>query len=320
MITNTNFMNKKTHILITIIVTVITLIVCPVIYNQPFIEYNLYTGKKESVYKEQIKKDNLILCKKENEIRIMTLNLLAHYKSWGGRPVEERSDMFFSIRDGYSPDVLGLQEMCSDWYKEISNNKSNYKFVSPIKTSFPQKMTAILYNSDTLKVIDSGNEVFSDTLNYKARRVVWAVFKVKNTSKIFVVLNTHLSFLSKNKIDENYPTQACQVNKLYSITKTLYSQYSAPILVIGDFNTKRRVNYQKSVVTSGSYGILNSLYTDAENVAKNKFFSENMSFNNTLNDHIFIYGDVNVTNLSLLSQDCFVNLSDHFPILADISF
>jgi endonuclease/exonuclease/phosphatase family metal-dependent hydrolase len=162
--------------------------------------------------------------------------------------------------------------------------------------------------------------VFSDTLNFKARRVVWAVFEVKRTNEIFIVLNTHLSFLSKNKTDENYPVQACQVNKLYTVTKNLYSQYSAPILVIGDFNTKRRVNYQKSVITSGSYGILNSLYTDAEYVAKNKFFSKNMSFNNTLNDHIFIYGDVNVTNLSLLSQDCFVNLSDHFPLLADISF
>ncbi len=317
---NTKFMNYNKRILITAVITLLVFIFSPQIYASPIFEYNVFKRKPTYEFTEQLKKDNLLLNKGESEIRVMTLNLLAHYNSWGGTPVNERSHIFFALRDTYSPDVLGVQEMCSDWYKEISNNKSNYKFVSPIKTSFPQKMTAILYNSDTLKVIDSGNEVFSDTLNFKARRVVWAVFKVKSTNEIFIVLNTHLSFLSKNKIDENYPAQACQVNKLYSITKTLYSQYSAPILVIGDFNTKRRVNYQKSVITSGSYGILNSLYTDAENVAKNKFFSENMSFNNTLNDHIFIYGDVNVTNLSLLSQDCFVNLSDHFPLLADISF
>lgn len=317
MITNTNSMKKKTHILITILITVLSLIICPIIYNQPFIEYNFYTGKSELPFDEQIKKDNFILKKSENEVRIMTLNLLAHYKSWGGKPVEERSDIFFSIRDGYSPDVLGLQEMCSDWYNEINKQKSNYKFVSPLKTAFPQKMTAILYNSDTIELIDSGSITFSDCWNFKSRRAVWGVFRHKTINKIFTVVNTHLSFLEELE-EENFFTQTCQVNELYSVTQSLELQYPYPIFVIGDFNTKRRVSYQKSVINSGSYGILNSLYTDSEDVAKNKFCGENFNFNNTLIDHIFIKGDVTVKNLSLLSQNCFSSLSDHYPLFADI--
>ena len=310
-------MKKKTHILITILITVLSIIICPIIYNQPFIEYNFYTGKSESPFNEQIKKDNLILKKSENEVRIMTLNLLAHYKSWGGKPVEERSDIFFSIRDGYSPDVLGLQEMCSDWYNEINKQKSNYKFISPLKTAFPQKMTAILYNSDTIELIDSGSITFSDCWNFKSRRAVWGVFRHKTINKIFTVVNTHLSFLEELE-EENFFTQTCQVNELYSVTQSLELQYPYPIFVIGDFNTKRRVSYQKSVINSGSYGILNSLYTDSEDVAKNKFCGENFNFNNTLIDHIFIKGDVTVKNLSLLSQNCFSSLSDHYPLFADI--
>ena len=317
MITNTNSMKKKTHILITILITALSFIICPIIYNQPFIEYNFYTGKSESPFNEQIKKDNLILMKSENEIRIMTLNLLAHYKSWGGKPVEERSDIFFSIRDGYSPDVLGLQEMCSDWYNEINKQKSNYKFISPLKTAFPQKMTAILYNSDTIELIDSGSITFSDCWNFKSRRAVWGVFRHKTINKIFTVVNTHLSFLEELE-EENFFTQTCQVNELYSVTQFLELQYPYPIFVIGDFNTKRRVSYQKSVINSGSYGILNSLYTDSEDIAKNKFCGENFNFNNTLIDHIFIKGDVTVKNLSLLSQNCFSSLSDHYPLFADI--
>ena len=310
-------MKKKTHILITILITVLSIIICPIIYNQPFIEYNFYTGKSESPFDEQIKKDNLILMKSENEVRIMTLNLLAHYKSWGGKPVEERSDIFFSIRDGYSPDVLGLQEMCSDWYNEINKQKSNYKFISPLKTAFPQKMTAILYNSDTIELIDSGSITFSDCWNFKSRRAVWGVFRHKTINKIFTVVNTHLSFLEELE-EENFFTQTCQVNELYSVTQFLELQYPYPIFVIGDFNTKRRVSYQKSVINSGSYGILNSLYTDSEDIAKNKFCGENFNFNNTLIDHIFIKGDVTVKNLSLLSQNCFSSLSDHYPLFADI--
>lgn len=310
-------MKKKTHILITILITALSFIICPIIYNQPFIEYNFYTGKSESPFDEQIKKDNLILKKSENEVRIMTLNLLAHYKSWGGKPVEERSDIFFSICDGYSPDVLGLQEMCSDWYNEINKQKSNYKFISPLKTAFPQKMTAILYNSDTIELIDSGSITFSDCWNFKSRRAVWGVFRHKTINKIFTVVNTHLSFLEELE-EENFFTQTCQVNELYSITQSLELQYPYPIFVIGDFNTKRRVSYQKSVINSGSYGILNSLYTDSEDIAKNKFCGENFNFNNTLIDHIFIKGDVTVKNLSLLSQNCFSSLSDHYPLFADI--
>lgn len=310
-------MKKKTQILITILITALSFIICPIIYNQPFIEYNFYTGKSESPFDEQIKKDNLILKKSENEVRIMTLNLLAHYKSWGGKPVEERSDIFFSIRDGYSPDVLGLQEMCSDWYNEINKQKSNYKFISPLKTAFPQKMTAILYNSDTIELIDSGSITFSDCWNFKSRRAVWGVFRHKTINKIFTVINTHLSFLEELE-EENFFTQTCQVNELYSVTQFLELQYPYPIFVIGDFNTKRRVYYQKSVINSGSYGILNSLYTDSEDIAKNKFCGENFNFNNTLIDHIFIKGDVTVKNLSLLSQNCFSSLSDHYPLFADI--
>lgn len=311
-------MNKKKHILITVIITVFSLVICPLIYNQPFVEYNLYTGKNQVKYDDRIKKDNLILNKKENEVRIMTLNLLAHYKSWGGKPVEERSDIFFSIRDGYLPDVLGLQEMCFDWYNEINKNKSEYKFVAPLKTAFPQKMTAILYNSDTVELIDSGSITFSDCWNFKSRRAVWGVFRHIRTDKIFTVVNTHLSFIEESEEVQNFFVQTCQVNELYTTIQTLELQYPYPVFIIGDFNTKRRVSYQKSVINSGSYGILNSLYTDSEDIAKNKYYGENFNFNNTLNDHIFVKGEVTVKNLSLLSQDCFCTLSDHYPLFADI--
>ena len=312
-------MNKKKHILITVIITVITFILCPLIYSLPIFDYNLYVGKPHTNFEEQIKKDNSILAKNENQIRVITFNLLAHYKSWGGTSVNERSDDFFALRDGYMPDVLGVQEMCNDWYNEISKNKSNYKFTSPIKTAFPQKMTAILYNTETVELIDCGNIPFSNSWNFKSRRLVWGVFRHIKTNEIFTVVNTHLSFLEESKEADNFFTQACQVNELYTGVETLYNQYPYPIFIVGDFNTKRRVLYQKSVINSGSYGILNSLYTDAEDITENKYNGENLSFNNTLNDHIFIKGDVKVKNLSLLSQDCFSSLSDHFPLLADIS-
>lgn len=310
-------MNYNKRILIISVITLTVLLFSPKIYNLPALEYNVFEPEPECEFTEPMKKTNLILNKKENEIRVMTINLLAHYNSWGGKPVNERSDIFFKLREIYSPDVLGVQEMCTDWYNEISKSKSNYKFTTPLKTAFPQKMTAILYNSDTVEVIDSGNKAFSNNINFKSRRIVWAVFRVKSTNNVFLVINTHLSFLKQSQNHDNYTTQACQVNELYNTLQSIYSQYSCPVLIIGDFNTKRRVSSKNININSGSYGILNSFFTDAEAIAENKLFGENLSFNNTLNDHIFIYGNLKVRNIALLSQNCFCNLSDHFPLLVD---
>ena len=76
-------MNKKKHILITSIITLIVFVLSPQIYNLPIFEYNVYNGKEYYEFTEQLEKDNLLLSKGENDIRIMTLNLLVHYASWG---------------------------------------------------------------------------------------------------------------------------------------------------------------------------------------------------------------------------------------------
>ena len=313
-------MNKKLHILITIFITILSLIVIPLIYNQPFMEHNVFVLEKEEQFKTLIEKDNIILNKNKNTIRVMTFNLLVHYPSWGGKPVHERADDFFELRDGYLPDVLGVQEMCGDWYSEICDNKSPFKFAAPLKTAFPQKMTALIYNSDTVEIIDSGSFAFSDTLNFRARRIVWGVFKFKKTNDIFTVVNTHLNFLETTEEEDNFFRQSRQVNELYNATKELYSDYPYPIIILGDFNAKKRDVYHNSVIRSGSYGILNSVYTDAQDLAENKFFGENAYLGNSLNDHIFIKGELYVKNIALLSQNAFSELSDHYPLLADITF
>ena len=66
--------------------------------------YHKLSNVIENINLIGIKKDKLKLMKSENEVRIMTLNLLAHYKSWGGKPVEERSDIFSLIYLSHSAD------------------------------------------------------------------------------------------------------------------------------------------------------------------------------------------------------------------------
>ena len=144
------------------------------------------------------------------------------------------------------------------------------------------------------------------------------IFKQKSTSECFYVVNTHFSFLEEEEKNENFSIQSCQANELYTTVKTLYSQCSYPIFIVGDFNTKSRDKYQKYDNNTGTYGMLNSVLTDAENLAQKTFFGENANLKGTLNDHIFIFGEAYVKNIYLVSKNELKALSDHYPLFADV--
>ncbi len=312
-------MKKNTHIKITIFITLICLLVSPLIYKQPFIKRNIFVKEYNRELKNQIAKDNALLNVEQGTTRIATLNLLAHYPSWGGNSVAERKELFYTFLDGYSPDVLGVQEMCNDWYGEIKRYSLSYKFTSPFTTAFPHKMTAILYNCEKLELIDSGNTAFSNAVNFKSRRITWAVFRKIGSTEVFTVINTHLSYIP-DASEEAFFIQTYQINELHRKVNAIYEKYKYPIFIIGDFNTKRHATLETPTVFTGTYGIINSIYTDAEKIAQNKFHGENLKFTNTLNDHIFINGNVTVKNISLLSQNSFSHLSDHYPLMVDVIF
>lgn len=311
-------MNKRKHILITSIITAITLIISPIIYNSPCFKQNT----TQTVYEnsERLTKTAQLLNHKNNAtIRIMTFNLLAHYTSWGGSEVEPRANEFFKVRDAFLPDIIGLQEMCNEWYYKISTNNSTYQFVTPLTTAFPQKTTSMIFNKNTVILLDSGNKAFSKSNNFKTRRMVWGMFKSKKTSDVFIVINTHFSILKSPKNKQNQAVRWCEAQELYTLTEALFKKYPYPIIIIGDFNTSRKTVNNKTL-KNGDYGILLTHYTDAETIAKNKYFCESKSFNNITNDHIFIKGNATVNNLLLLSFKELELLSDHFPLIADIKF
>lgn len=56
------------------------------------------------------------------DVRIMSSNLLVHYKSWGGTPAKPRAKQYTKMLELYSPDVVGIQEMSDSWYCLLRNN------------------------------------------------------------------------------------------------------------------------------------------------------------------------------------------------------
>ncbi len=250
--------------------------------------------------------------KSPERIRLMTYNILADSVGFEGTPAETRAEGVCAILEDISPDVCGLQETSRKWFACIFNN-TNYKFIHPVRSAFFATMTTLIYNPETVTLVSFGEQVFTNGNNSPLRRMVWGVFRHKETDKLFAVVNTHFSLNDGNFTDNTTPlTQALE---LITLCKELKSVFNCPVFPLGDFNTKRSTKKTPSPI----YDILCTAFQDTKNLSEVVSNGENTSKKTLLIDHIFSFGDARITHHATLSQTYFKELSDHYPIFCDIS-
>ncbi len=249
-----------------------------------------------------------------SDVRIMSVNLLAHYESWGGCPVKPRSEIFSQILNAYTPDVVGLQEICEDWtYCLIEDLPDSYSFIHPVSEEKGASMTTMIYNTDTLELIDSGDLIFSKGNNSRTRRAAWAVFETINDNRRFAVTSTHFDFIVQGKEAVSLETMNVQADEMYELSEKIRTDYNCAVFLTGDFNTK-----EGNAEASQIYNKLNAVLTDAKYCAQYTFAGEEKSIEQPNIDHIFVNGNATVITFGLLSDSYLNKMSDHYPIIADI--
>lgn len=260
-----------------------------------------------------------IAFEKTGTTRIMSSNLLVHYESWGGKPAKPRAKMYLNLLEKYKPDVVGLQEMSDSWYCCLMNNlPEGYKMINPFSTGAFVRMTAMIYNSNTLEVLDSGEFAYSECENPRLRRVVWAHFKEKESGKTFVVTNTHLSLLFEGKEDEFTDIMRKQSKELSDFIYELGNKYNCPVFAIGDYNTMEDKPETRPIDIPEIYNFLKSQFVDTKYEAETKTCGSELNYDYPAWDHIFRYGDAKTKTFCLLSHSCFSDISDHYSIFADV--
>lgn len=254
------------------------------------------------------------------DVRIMSANLLVHYKSWGGTPAKPRAKQFISLLEAYKPDVIGVQEMSDEWYCLLRNNlPDGYKMLFPFSTGTLVRMTAVIYNSNTLKLADSGNFEYSQRDNPRLRRVVWGVFEVKNTGKRFAVTSTHLDLLREGKEQELTEVMQTQAKELIEFDNNTYSKYNCPVISVGDYNTMEDTPQTKAIDIPAIYNELANNLNDSKFSCEHQICGTEQSWLYPSYDHIFIKGEAKVDTFALLSYKWLSDMSDHYPIFADIN-
>ncbi len=253
------------------------------------------------------------------EIRIMSSNLLVDYKSWGGLPAKPRAKKYIALLDAYKPDVIGVQEFCENWFCAVNYNlPDGYKIINPLTTGMLFRMSAMIYNSDTLKLIKS------DSFSYemgdpRLRRVVWAVFEDRATGKRFAVTNTHLDLLRDGQEEELANVMRSQRDELLNCIDEITESFDCPVFAVGDYNTAEDTYSTREVDIPEIYNSLAKKLIDTKFVSKNQVCGSEREWLFPSYDHIFMKGNAEINSFCLMSYDYLTDMSDHYMIFADIS-
>lgn len=258
--------------------------------------------------------------KQGGDVRIMTSNLLVHYKSWGGTPVRPRARMFIEAVNTYKPDVIGVQEMCGQWYNCLMRNRGSYKMLYPVSTGATMKMTALLYNSDTLTLIDKGKTKYDEGNDARLRRAVWGVFECKKSGKRFAVISTHFDCIRQDEEELMLSYMKTQTKQINEISNNIKEQYGIPVFCVGDLNSKEPGDGVDPIYDAPEiYKSLCQTLTDTKLVAKEKASSSELSADAPTWDHIFLNGKAEINRYAILSTPALTDMSDHYPIFADVT-
>ena len=253
------------------------------------------------------------------DLRIMSYNVLNPV--WGKtenanlNDVDSRIDKVIDLLLYYHPDVVGLQEASSPWHKALNRyfaELDSYEFLCNASNGSADNMTGFIYNSATVKVIDS---YVIDLVEKSDHRVISVgVFETLKDGKQFVVMNTHPVPSSY----ENYSEQMAQIAELEAQEMEKYSDL--PIFFTGDFNTTTlKPEYAAYVETLNVTNARESADVIFNHNASYAGFKKPGSCDGTkCIDHIFHNANADVKFFNTVVDDSMHLGSDHLPIYADV--
>lgn len=290
-------------------------------------EFKAYLDAQKGVLDGMNERKSLIVpgefAENAGDVRIMEYNVLVEFAGWGSggkipADVNLRKEIVASLINGYSPDVLCLCEFFDTWSRELPPLlDSKYKFVSLTRPDGLSNRTSLVYNSETLTLIEGGYEDISihpttdapwdDDIN--RRVIMWGVFQVKATGKRFMTLGTHYTSTA-NATDTLSAQEHLEAQKVMQAEMTLRRRdtlkktYDVPAIILGDLNTAKGSDCYREIKRWTGYGDVADSFP-----------------NDYLADHIFYDPEgFSLKNAILEKGKKADTASDHWPMIADFTF
>lgn len=260
--------------------------------------------------------DEVFARKDDDNIRIISFNLLSDSLGFDGSPAFSRIQSVEALVFACDGDILCFQEVSRNWFCALCEALfDEYAAVEPIKTVLFSKMNVIFYKKDLFSQISSGIKQFSKGDDTRTRNAVYAVFERKSDGRKLTAVNCHLNFLKSESTDKSAEIISDQSNEIKNLTFDLFEGFGAPVVTVGDFNSRKRGSNSNFAFP---YGYLSSFFADAKYTAETVFVGGKSRLNADGIDHIFTLGNATAKKYSRLSLDGSEYLSDHSAIFADI--
>lgn len=256
-------------------------------------------------------------------ITLMTFNLRYPFGEDGNNSWTNRKDGVGAFINEIMPTVIGTQEVYGFMKNDVLSICKDYKDIGIPRTPKGEGVP-ILYNSNVLEVINSGNFWLSETplvLNskswdsYSVRMCTWAEFSfIEDRTKKFRLFNTHLDHISEKARINGFEVILEKYKRLNEIEKM-------SSFIVGDFNAKPSSNTIKLIdkaIETGQHE-LKHVYQNGFDYGTT-FHGFTGRTNGEPIDYIYHSLDVNVSNLKTYrNKQNDVYLSDHYPVSIDVN-
>ncbi len=184
----------------------------------------------------------------QNNLRVMTFNLLAAGKKTKRFPWTERRDGIVAIFQALQPDVVGTQEANLEQLNDLRERLPDYEFtgegnLGPLRShSADSWYSAIFYRRETVRRLPAPGEAFwlspqpaqpasRFALASRPRVAVWSHFEHRPTRRPFLFGTTHLeAFLPGHRRRGARLLQEFIARKLREMGQEM------PVFLTGDFN------------------------------------------------------------------------------------
>jgi len=256
-------------------------------------------------------------------MRIMTSNIWGNYF---GNPAAERIDAIEGVLKKYSADVIGIQEMCPDWYKNdlAGRLEEDYVFVGGFKGNH----SPLFFKRDVFEIIDMGWLRYTGVQDI-SKSVTWAVLERKEDGKRIGVCNTHLWWKAG---EEHEITRENNAKQLLGVMLDIKKKYdNIPVVAFGDFNSRANGKAMKYLNACGVFSAyesadefseMSSDHGDPKRDENGIYHGQKTTNDKTMSlDHIVSFkGELHINVHKVVEDQLALDASDHSPVYIDFEF
>ncbi|MNK84412.1 Endonuclease/Exonuclease/phosphatase family protein [compost metagenome] len=256
------------------------------------------------------------------DLKLMTYNIRLSLESDKENSWNNRKEDAFALMSYYHPDYFGVQEAVPQQMVDIKTNLKDYDYVGVGRDDGKNQgeYSAIFYDKNKLEVVKSGTFWLSETPEKTSkgwdaaynRVCTYAFFKIKKSGKKFLAMNLHFDHVG----------DVARVNSSKLILEKIkeLNPQNLPLTLTGDFNLTDDTEPIKIISKSLDNVFYHSKKPHYGPIGTFTAFDVNTVPKERI-DYIFVKGFEAQSNRTI--NDRRENLlypSDHFPILAEISF